>query len=333
MIEVILIETKAGKNVKMSPATIDLEKTKQLRWSSDLSYTPTNIVSYNISIGVEGSDLSRCWEGHPNFHVLPCFAFLAVVDIMGQVTRSMPDFLPNFKSYNHVHGEHYLEQFKPFPCSFPGTCVTSTAQIVDIVDRGKGVTVKVGITTKEKKSGDKICYNEWTSFIRQVPGIGASRSTPSPTTTIPDREADAIIGHQTTDTQSALYRATTTEWNPMHISPAHAKEGGFNAPILSGSCTVGIGLRHIIDTFAGKDVSRFKSIRVRLSAPVIIGEKVQTEMWASPASTSTEQGANFTTILYRQRVIGDELAGAKARVVMSNAVVELHSSSGFVAKL
>lgn len=317
----------------MAPETINLEKVKQLRWTSELSYTPTNIVSYNISIGVDGSDLSRCWEGHPNFHVLPCFAFIAVVDMMGKVTRSMPDFLPNFKSYNHVHGEHYLEQFKPFPCNFPGTDLISTAQIVDIMDRGKGVTVRVGITTKEKKSGEKICYNEWTSFIRQVPGDGASRSTPSPAIEIPGKAADAIIGHQTTQTQSALYRATTTEWNPMHISPAHAKEGGFNAPILSGSCTIGIGLRHIIDTFAAKDITRFKSLKVRLSAPVIIGEKVQTEMWEVPSATSTNDNSDSTTVIYRQRVLGDELAGAKARVVMSNAVVELHSSANPIAKL
>lgn len=105
----------------------------------------------------------------------------------------------------------------------------------------------------------------------------------------------------------------------MHISPTHAKEGGFHAPILSGSCTVGIGIRHIIDTFAGGDVKRFKSVKLRLSAPVIIGEKVQTEMWVD----KNPGPAGVTRIIYRQVVAADELAGSKDRVVISNSVAEL----------
>jgi len=316
----------------MAPTTIDLPAAKQRSWTSELSYTPTNIVSYNISIGVDGKDLSRCWEEHPNFHVLPTFASLAVVKMMGLITRAMPEFLPNFKSYNHVHGEHYLEQFRPFPASFPGTTLTSTAQIVDIVDRGKGVTVVIGITTCDKSSGEKICYNEWTSFIRQVPGKGATSSAnagPSASTKLPTRAPDATDSHKTTHTQSALYRATTTEWNPMHISPAHAKEGGFSAPILSGTCTIGMGVKHIIDTFAAGNVNRFKSVRLRLSAPVIIGEEVRTEMWVDDLQSSIKVSPNnsqgSTMVMYRQVIAADELAGSKSkdRVVISNAVVEL----------
>lgn len=306
----------------MAPTTIDLPAIKQRSWTSELDYTPTNVVSYNISIGVDGTDLSRLWEGHPNFHVLPTFASLAVVNMMGKVTNSMPEFLPNFKSYNHVHGEHYLEQFKPFLASFPGTTLSSTARIVDILDRGKGVTVKVGITTTDKKSGDKLCYNEWTSFIRQVPGMGANRSTSSNIVSLPPRIPDGVDAHKTTHTQSALYRATTTEWNPMHISPAHAKEGGFNAPILSGTCTIGIGVKHVIDNFADGDISRFKSVKLRLSAPVIIGEKVHTQMWIKDKEGGAKS-ADVTAIVYRQVVVADELTGSKDRVVISNAVVEL----------
>lgn len=316
----------------MAPPTVDMPAIKQRSWTSELEYTPTNVVSYNISIGVDGSDLSRTWEEHPSFHVLPTFASLAVVNMMGKVTRSMPDFLPNFKSYNHVHGEHYLEQFKPFPVAFPGTTLSSTAKIVDILDRGKGVTVKVGITTIDKRSGDKLCYNEWTSFIRQVPGTGANRSTSNSVVPIPCRTPDIADSHKTTHTQSALYRATTTEWNPMHISPAHAKEGGFHAPILSGTCTIGIGVKHIIDNFADGDVSRFKCVKLRLSAPVIIGENVHTQMWIEDKDKVAKSG-DVTSIVYRQVVVADELAGGKDRVVISNAVVELWNKTAQKSKI
>jgi len=317
----------------MAPTTIDLPAIKQRTWASDLSYTPTNIVSYNISIGVDGSHLSRCWEDHPSFHVLPTFASLAVVDMMGKITRSMPDFLPNFKSYNHVHGEHYLEQYQPFPVKFPGTTLRSTAQILDIVDRGKGVTVQIGITTFDKATGEKVCYNEWTSFIRQVPGNGASRPPAAPAVKVPTRDADATASHKTSQTQSALYRVTTSEWNPMHINPAHAKEGGFHAPILSGTCTVGMGVRHIIDTFVEGDVSRFKSVKLRLSAPVIIGENVQTEMWVVNTGAKEQSSNGVMRIVYRQVVKADELTGSIDRVVISNAVVELWDDNPAKSKI
>lgn len=317
----------------MTPTTIDLPVIKQRTWTSDLSYTPTNIVSYNIAIGVDGSDLSRCWEGHSAFHVLPTFSSLAVVDMMGKVTRSMPEFLPNFKPYNHVHGEHYQEQYQPFPVKFPGTVLRSTAQIADIVDRGKGVTVQVGIITFDKTTGEKLCYNEWTSFIRQVPGKGASRPAAAAPVGLPVRVPDATDAHKTTHTQSALYRATTTEWNPMHINPAHAKEGGFHAPILSGTCTVGIGIKHIIDTFADGDVSRFKSAKMRLTAPVVIGETVQTDMWVTDTNKEGETSSGVTSVVYRQVVVADELAGSKDRVVISNASVQLWDKSPVRSKI
>lgn len=293
-----------------------------------MSYSPTNLISYNISIGGDGSDLSRCWEGHPDFHVLPTFAFLAVVNIMGKVTMSMPEFLPNFKHHNHVHGEHYLEQFRPFATSLSIIVLTSQARIIDIVDRGKGVTVVVGITTSEKKTGEKICYNEWTSFIRQVPGHGASAPGPARSFQLPRQAPNSVVAHQTTHTQSALYRATSTEWNPMHISPTHAKEGGFDTPILSGSCTIGMGVKHILDTFAGGRVERFKSVKLRLHAPVFIGEKVQTEMWIQdqPTHPQLEMGwkNGVTSIVYRQVVLNEDSGAVDSgRVVISNAVVEL----------
>src|SRR5690349_12844638 len=99
------------------PTTIDHPQIRARTWTSEISYTPTNLISYNIAIGVQGSDLARCWESHPSFHVLPTFAFLAIVDMMGKVTLDMPAFLPGFEHHNHVHGEHFLDSYKPFRTS------------------------------------------------------------------------------------------------------------------------------------------------------------------------------------------------------------------------
>jgi len=294
--------------------TIDLPSIKKQSWKITTKYGQSNVLTYNIALGASGLDLSRSFEGHPNFHALPTFGAVPVIHIMGAVTRGMEQFLPGFKPWNHVHGEHYLELYRPYPTK--ETTLDTTAQIVDIVDRRSGVTVCVGITTVDASTGEKICYNEWTSFIMKVPGKGAStkvvdRGSATASYPAPDRAPDAVIEEKTTPEQGALYRAASGDLNPLHIDPAVAKAGGFEGPILTGTCTIGIGVKHVIDKFADGDSSRFKSVKLRLSKPVYPGEVARTEMWK-------EDGGS--RIVYRQ------LAGTQGKVVISNAAVELKGS-------
>ncbi|KIW01324.1 uncharacterized protein PV09_07099 [Verruconis gallopava] len=291
--------------------SIDLPRIKQQSWHTTTKYGPSNILTYNIALGASGRDLSRSFEGHPKFHALPTFGAIPVIAIMGEVTKSMSQFLPNFKPWNHVHGEHYLELYRPFPAR--ETTLQTTAKIVDIVDRRSGVTVCVGITTTDAADGEKICYNEWTSFVMKVPGAGAStkvvpRGSATASYPAPKRAPDAVVKEKTTPEQGALYRAASGDLNPLHIDPAVAKAGGFEGPILTGTCTIGIGVKHVIDTFGNGDSSRFKSVKLRLSKPVYPGEVIRTEMWQ-------EDGGS--RIVYRQ------LAGNEGKVVISNAAVEL----------
>ena len=37
-----------------------------------------------------------------------------------------------------------------------------------------------------------------------------------------------------------------------------ARRGGFESPILTGTCTIGMGVRHVLDRWAGGDVRRFE---------------------------------------------------------------------------
>ncbi|KAH8653559.1 HotDog domain-containing protein [Xylariales sp. PMI_506] len=303
-------------------ATIDLAHIKTLRWSSSISYTVRDIIAYNVALGSSGTDLSRCFEGHPSFHALPTFASLPVIDIMGKVSLAMPELIPGFQPHNHVHGEHYLELKRPFPrrTAVAPTQLQTTARIVDVVRRRTGVTVRVGITTIDAETGLEVCYNEWTSFIMKVPGAGASTEDGASSQAAaisrdpPNRAPDAVVAEKTSAEQGALYRAASGDLNPLHIDPAVARAGGFAGPILTGTCTMGLGVKHIIDTFAAGDASRFKSVKLRLSRPVFPGEVVRTEMWrSSPAGSG-----DTTKIIYRQ------VAGGEDRVVISQAVVDLH---------
>lgn len=301
---------------------IDLEQIRRMTWSTTTSYNAAHIITYNIALGVDGTDLTRCFEAHKDFSAAPTFGTIFVIAIMGEVTRSMAKFLPNFQPHNHVHGEHYLELRRPFPKQ---ATLKTTARIVDVVDRRSGVTVAVGITTVDVSTEEEICYNEWTSFVMKVPGKGASskplpRGAKTASYPAPNRPPDAVVEHKTSPEQGALYRAASGDLNPLHIDPDVARAGGFPGPILTGTCTIGMGVLHIIDTFAGGDFARFQSVKLRLSKPVFPGEVVKTEMWR-------EAGG--------KRIVYQQVAGMD-KVVISQAAVELaeeNRSSAVQAKL
>lgn len=308
----------------MPPTTIDLPAIKQRIWSITTSYTVSQIISYNLALGASGKNLTLVYEGHPSFHALPTFGAVHGIAVMGLVHRAMTDFLPNFQGHNHVHGEHYLKLVRgyPIPQGTNEIRLKTTARVVDIVDRKKGVLVCVDTVTTEEGSGDVHCENEWVGFVMNVPTTGANmeqmsrgeRTILHPT---PSRRPDKVLSHKTSLEQAALYRAASGDLNPLHIDPDTATAAGFPAPILTGTCTLGIGVRHVIEAFCAGDVSRFVRVKVRLSKPVFaaLGEEVKTEMWKETISEGRRR------VLFRMVV--EDQSGEGEKVVMSQGCVEL----------
>jgi acyl dehydratase len=306
----------------MSPTTIDLPAIKKLSWSIDTTYNVAQIISYNLALGASGSNLSLVYEGHPNFHALPTFGAVYGVAVMGLVHRAMSDFLPNFQDHNHVHGEHYLHLARPYPTPLGTNEVrlNTTAKVIDIVDRKRGVLICVDIVTTSE-SGDVVCENEWAGFVMKVPTTGSNktqipRGVRTTLHTAPTRQPDKVLFHKTSPEQGALYRAASGDLNPLHINPDTAAAAGLPAPILTGTCTLGIAVRHVVEAFCAGDVSKFASVKVRLSQPVFaaLGEEVMTEMWEE------KKDGGGRRVLFRMVVGGD---GKEKKVVMSNGFVEL----------
>jgi 3-hydroxyacyl-CoA dehydrogenase/3a,7a,12a-trihydroxy-5b-cholest-24-enoyl-CoA hydratase len=206
-----------------------------------------------------------------------------------------------------------LELFKPLPTS--GKLV-SKGVISDVLDKGSGAVIIADITSYDE-NGEKIAFNQTTTFVQKAGGFGGKRSSDKAIEPIPppSRAPDTSVKEKTAHDQAALYRLSGDR-NPLHIDPSFAAMGGFSTPILHGLCSFGYAVRHVLQTYAGNDVSKFKSVKVRFSKPVLPGQTIQTDMW--------KEGSR---IFFQCKVVE---TGA---VSLSGAYVDLHAATpGVVAQ-
>nr|XP_020006792.1 peroxisomal multifunctional enzyme type 2 [Castor canadensis] len=281
-------------------------------FSSD--YTQLDTIMYALGVGAsvkEPMDLKFVYEGSSDFSCLPTFGvILAQKTLMGGGLAEVPGLSVNFVKL--LHGEHYLELYKPLPREGKFKC---EASIADVLDKGSGLVILLDVYSYSGK--ELVCYNQFSVFIVGSGGFGGKQTSEKakPAVVVPSRPPDAVLTDTTSLNQAALYRLSG-DWNPLHIDTTFASMAGFKKPILHGLCTFGFSARHILRRFAENDVSRFKAIKVRFAKPVYPGQTLQTEMW--------EEG-NRIHFQTKVQETGD--------IVISNAYVDLLPASGVLAKM
>ena len=109
---------------------------------SKFSYDFKDVILYALSIGVSATNeknLKFLYENHPEFCVMPSFG---VIPAFGNLFSSLNSLsLPHDIKVDFtklLHGEQYLEIYKPFQSSGNLTVKTSLA---DVLDKGSGATL------------------------------------------------------------------------------------------------------------------------------------------------------------------------------------------------
>lgn len=105
-------------------------------------YDFKDVILYALSLGVSTSnesDLKYLYENHEDFCVLPSFGVIPAFGILFDAVSSLK--LPHDLKIDPakiLHGEHYLEVFKPFNTS--GT-LNVKSRLVDVLDKGTGAVL------------------------------------------------------------------------------------------------------------------------------------------------------------------------------------------------
>ncbi|CAA7042547.1 unnamed protein product [Microthlaspi erraticum] len=256
---------------------------------SRYTYNERDAAIYALGIGACGKDAVDSDElkyvyhqnGQESIQVLPTFASLLS---LGSLTEGLD--LPGF-TYDPsllLHGQQYIEIYKPLPSK---ASLINKVSLAGLQDKGKAAILEIETKSYEEGSGELLCINRTTAFLR---GAGGFSNSPQPFSyknypsnqglpvKIPQTQPSTVCEEQTQPSQALLYRLSG-DYNPLHSDPEFAKHAGFPRPILHGLCTLGFAIKAIIKCVCKGDPTAVKAISGRFLTTVFPGETLITEMW------------------------------------------------------
>ena len=244
------------------------------------AYTERDSMLYAVAIGMgrdpmDTTELDFVYERRGTLRAVPSMAVTVarqnLIFEIGLVVEKM------------LHGEQTLSLHRPFP---PAAELLADHRVVAVYDKGPAKGSMIEMETRVRlKNGSPLfdIYNLY--YARGDGGIGGpprQQRAPHP---MPLRQPDLVRSMQTAPGQALLYRLTGDR-NVIHADPDIARSMGFEAPILHGSCTLGIACREILAGVCGYDPTRMKTFGTRFTSLVYPGERIETDIWVDGDTVS-----------------------------------------------
>ncbi|XP_052202424.1 enoyl-CoA hydratase 2, peroxisomal [Diospyros lotus] len=253
------------------------------------TYTERDAALYALGVGacakdaLDRSELKYVYhqDGQQSIQVLPTFAALFSLGFTSYIS-DIPGL--QFDPRLLLHGQQYIEIYKPLPSS---GCIQNTGSISGLHDKGKATILETEIVSYDKESGEPLCLNRMSVYLRGTGGFSRSSrpysysknpASQSSTPKIPKGQPFAFYEESTLPSQALIYRLSG-DYNPLHSDPVVAQIAGFSRPILHGLCTLGIAVRAIIRCVCSGNPNMIKTISGRFFLHVYPGETLITEMW------------------------------------------------------
>ncbi len=238
----------------------------------EVSWTSKDALLYAVGIGAGTDELAFTTENTNGVdqQVFPTFPV-----VLGWGKGSAMGNIGSFNPAMLVHGQQAVTLHRPLPVE--GTA-TLQSQVVAMYDKGKAAVVVS--ESQATLDGEPLYSTRSSAFIRGEGGWGGDRGPSGPQNVPPDRDPDHSVTYTTSPDQALVYRLSGDR-NPLHSDPAFAAMGGFDRPILHGLCTYGFTGRALLHTLCGSDPARFGHIEGRFASPVLPGEALTVDMWAS----------------------------------------------------
>lgn len=205
----------------------------------------------------------------PVFHFVP----------LRPVLRAMlKDVTPLYEELRGLHGEQDIRVARPLR---PGDVLVPTGTIVGIRPRATGTAV-VGHAQTHARDGGLVSEHYITLYF---PGAFADEPVgeDAPGHRLPDeaaaREPDARVDQRTDVDQPVRYAEASGDTGRYHLDADAARAVGLPGIIMHGMCTMALAGSAVVGEVAGGDVERLRRLAVRLSRPVIPGQRLETRIW------------------------------------------------------
>jgi acyl dehydratase len=246
-------------------------------WSEpvEIRYDRRDVLLYAVGIGID--DLRYVYEGHPQFAVFPTFAIR-----WGQAGLKLPaEQVPSSPGPLTIDAERAIEQLHPLPVA---GVARVRSRLRAVHPRGKGAAFVEAESVVSDEQGRDCLRLVNGSFRRGVAALGdiepfeGSGQSFFSKLEPPERPADVELHTRIGAQQAHIYRLSG-DYNPLHIDPAAARTGGFDAPILHGLCTYGHCAQLLLQALAGGDAARFGALKLRFASPVLPGDTLDLRAW------------------------------------------------------